>query len=107
MWSIEATVQSGNNSDLISSLGESLNEIVTVGERRVVAGVYARVPPTIMVLLLAGSALSLAMVGYGRFAAISSGAMSAGPIVADVRGAWELTEITSAASRSITESRAG
>ena len=28
------------------------------------AGVYARVPPTIMGLLLAGSALSLAMVGY-------------------------------------------
>jgi hypothetical protein len=65
MWTIEVTVaQSGNNSDLIASLGESLNEIVTVGEQRVVAGVYARVPPTIMLLLLAGSALSLAMVGY-------------------------------------------
>ena len=56
--------QSGNNWDLIASLGEALNEIVTVGEQRVVAGVYARVPPTIMGLLLAGSALSLAMVGY-------------------------------------------
>ena len=65
MWTIEATVaQSGNNSDLIASLGESLNEIVTVSEQRVVAGVYARVPRTIMLLLLAGSALSLAMVGY-------------------------------------------
>jgi hypothetical protein len=65
MWTIAATAaQSGNNSDLIASLGESLNEIVTVGEQRVVAGVYARVPRTIMFLLLAGSALSLAMVGY-------------------------------------------
>jgi hypothetical protein len=65
MWTIEATVaQSGDNSDLIASLGESLNEIVTVSEQRVVAGVYARVPQTIMIILLAGSALSLAMVGY-------------------------------------------
>ena len=65
MWTIEAAAaQAGNNLDLIASLGESLNEIVTVGEQRVVAGVYARVPRTIMFLLLAGSALSLAMVGY-------------------------------------------
>jgi hypothetical protein len=65
MWTIEVTAaQAGNNSDLIASLGESLNAIVAVGEQRVVAGVYARVPQTIMVLLLAGSALSLAMVGY-------------------------------------------
>jgi hypothetical protein len=65
MWTIEVTAaQSGDNSDLIASLGEALNEIVAVGEQRVVAGVYARVPRTIMFLLLAGSALSLAMVGY-------------------------------------------
>jgi hypothetical protein len=65
MWTIVATAaQSGDNSDLIASLGESLNEIVAVSEQRVVAGVYARVPRTIMFLLLAGSALSLAMVGY-------------------------------------------
>jgi hypothetical protein len=65
MWTIEVTAaQAGNNSDLIASLGESLNELVAVSEQRVVAGVYARVPQTIMVLLLAGSALSLAMVGY-------------------------------------------
>jgi hypothetical protein len=65
MWTIEVTAaQAGNNSDLIASLGESLNALVAVGEQRVVAGVYARVPQTIMVLLLAGSALSLAMVGY-------------------------------------------
>jgi hypothetical protein len=65
MWTIVvAAAQAGDNSDLIASLGESLNEIVAVGEQRVVAGVYARVPRTIMFLLLAGSALSLAMVGY-------------------------------------------
>ena len=65
MWAIEVrAVQSGNNSDLIASLGESLNEIVAVSEQRVVAGVYARVPETIVLLLLAGSALALGMVGY-------------------------------------------
>ena len=65
MWAIEvAAAQSGDTSDLIASLGESLNELVAVGEQRVVAGVYARVPQPIIFLLLAGSALSLAMVGY-------------------------------------------
>jgi len=65
MWAIEvAAAQAGDNSDLIASLGESLNELVAVSEQRVVAGVYTRVPRTIMYLLLAGSALSLAMVGY-------------------------------------------
>ncbi len=65
MWAIEvAAVQSGNNSDLISSLGESLNEIVTVGEQRVVAELYTRVPEPIMLILLVGSALAVSMVGY-------------------------------------------
>ena len=65
MWAIEvAAVQSGNNSDLISSLGESLNEIVSVGEQRVVAELYTRVPEPIMLILLVGSALAVAMVGY-------------------------------------------
>jgi hypothetical protein len=65
MWAIETRVaQTGYSPDLMSSLGESLNEIVTVSQRRIVAGVYARVPPTIMFLLLGGSALSLGLVGY-------------------------------------------
>ena len=65
MWAIEvAAARAGDNPDLIASLGEALNELVAVSQQRVVAGVYARVPRTIMYLLLAGSALSLAMVGY-------------------------------------------
>jgi hypothetical protein len=65
MWTIQARVaQTGYYSDLMSSLGESLNEIVTVSEQRIVAGVYTRVPQPITLLLLGGSALSLAMVGY-------------------------------------------
>jgi hypothetical protein len=65
MWAIEATVaQSGHSPDLMSSLGESISELVSLNQTRVVAGLYARVPETIMVLLLLGSALSLGMVGY-------------------------------------------
>jgi hypothetical protein len=59
-----AVAQSGHSPDLVSSFGESVNEIISLHETRVVAGLYARVPDTIVVLLLAGSALSLAMVGY-------------------------------------------
>jgi hypothetical protein len=56
--------QSGHSPDLVSSFGESVNELIVIHESRVVAGLYARVPETILILLLAGSALSLAMVGY-------------------------------------------
>jgi hypothetical protein len=65
MWAIAAEfARSGPRDDLTSSFGESLNELVALNESRVVAGLYARVPETVVLLLLAGSALSLAMVGY-------------------------------------------
>jgi hypothetical protein len=65
MWAIEArVVQTGYAPDLMSSLGESLNEIATVGQQRVVADVYARVPETVIFLLLTGSILAVAMAGY-------------------------------------------
>jgi hypothetical protein len=66
MGAITAEVaRSGYSSDLMSSLGDSVSDIVSVGQSRIVAGVYSRVPETILILLLAGSALSLGMVGYG------------------------------------------
>ena len=66
MWAIvEPVARSGYNSDLMSSLGELVTDLVSINQSRVVAGVYSRVPETILLLLLAGSALSLGMVGYG------------------------------------------
>jgi hypothetical protein len=66
MWAItEAVARSGHSPDLVSSFGDSLSEVVALNENRIVAGLYARVPETIIVLLLAGSALALGMVGYG------------------------------------------
>ena len=65
MWAIVAEVaRSGHSPDLVSSLGDSLSELVALNETRIVAGLYARVPETVILLLLAGSALSLGMVGY-------------------------------------------
>jgi hypothetical protein len=65
MWAINARVaQSGHSPDLVSSFGDSLTEVVNLHESRVISGLYARVPETVLLLLLAGSALSLGMVGY-------------------------------------------
>jgi hypothetical protein len=65
MWAIAARVaRSGHSPDLVSSFGDSLTEVVNLNERRVVSGVYARVPETVLVLLLVGSVLALGMVGY-------------------------------------------
>ena len=65
MWAIqEEVVQTGYNPDIMSSFGDTLTDLITIHERRIVAGMYSRVPQTVLILLLAGSALSLAMVGY-------------------------------------------
>jgi hypothetical protein len=65
MWAIvAAAAQGGYSGDLVSSLGEVLTDISDLAEDRVVAGLYARVPETVLLLLLAGSTLSLAMLGY-------------------------------------------
>jgi len=66
MWAIEqAVARSGYLPDLMSSFGDSLAELRSLHETRIVARDYARVPETVLWLLLAGSALSLGMVGYG------------------------------------------
>ena len=38
--------------------------MIDVHESRVTAGIYARVPETVLLLLVGGAALSLGMVGY-------------------------------------------
>ncbi len=65
MWAIEAAAaQSGYAPDLVSALGDTLTEVATVAERREHAAIHARVPETIIWLLLLGSALSLVMLGF-------------------------------------------
>ena len=47
-----------------ASYTESLNETIDLATTREVAGIYARVPETVLLLLFVGSALTLGMVGY-------------------------------------------
>jgi hypothetical protein len=65
MWAINAEVaRSGHSPDLVSAFGDSLSEVIALNETRIVSGLYSRVPETVILILLAGSALSLGMVGY-------------------------------------------
>ncbi len=64
MWTIAEDEARTNPSDVTALFIESLNEVIELHESRVVAGVYARVPPTILWLLVAGVILSLGLVGY-------------------------------------------
>ena len=65
LWSIaEELARATPESDVLSLFIESLNEVIDLHEKRVTAGKYGRVPETILLLLLLGSMLTLAMVGY-------------------------------------------
>ena len=64
LWAIaEDTARTTESGDLVALFIESLNETIDLHETRVTAG-SARVPQTVLLLLVGGSALGLAMVGY-------------------------------------------
>lgn len=65
LWSIaEALARSTPESIVLGLYIDSLNDVIDLHENRVIAGIYGRVPETILILLLFGSLLTLAMVGY-------------------------------------------
>lgn len=65
LWSItEEMARAMPQSDTVSLFISSLNEMIDLHETRITAGIYARVPETILILLLLGSLLTLSMVGY-------------------------------------------
>jgi hypothetical protein len=65
LWSItEELARTSPNSDVLALFIASLNEMIDLHETRVIAGQNVRVPETILILLLFGSLLTLAMVGY-------------------------------------------
>jgi hypothetical protein len=65
LWSItEELARAAPASDVLALFISSLNETIDLHETRVIAGLYARVPETILILLLLGSMLTLGMVGY-------------------------------------------
>ena len=65
LWARAEAVVRVQSNDVIALYIESLNEVIDLHTSRVIAAIYARVPETILILLLVGSALTLAMVGYG------------------------------------------
>jgi hypothetical protein len=65
LWAVAERVATEYvDSDLTALVVDSINEIIRVSSYRVTAGVYARVPETILLLLFALTALAIAMVGY-------------------------------------------
>jgi hypothetical protein len=65
LWTIgEGVAKTTNQGDLVSLYLDSLNQTIDLHETRVTAGLYARVPETVVLLLIFGSGLSLLMVGY-------------------------------------------
>ena len=65
IWSItEGLARATPDSDVLALFIASLNETIDLHETRVIAGLYARVPETILILLLLASMLTLGMVGY-------------------------------------------
>ena len=64
LWThAEAVVAAGYDSDIIALFVDSLNEVIDVHEERLIAG-QARVPESIIVLLVIGGGLSVAMIGF-------------------------------------------
>jgi hypothetical protein len=66
LWSMaEDLARATPDSDVLALYIESLNETIDLNETRITAGLYARVPDTVLILLIVGSTLTLGMVGYG------------------------------------------
>jgi hypothetical protein len=65
MWTIaEELARESGERPVVAIFIESLNETIDLHTSRVTAGLYARVPPTVIWFLVAGVVLSVAMVGY-------------------------------------------
>ncbi len=65
LWAIaEELARTTPDSEVLGLYIASLNEMIDVATMRQTAGIYARVPETVLLQLFAGSALTLGMVGY-------------------------------------------
>jgi len=65
LWSIaEDLARETPESDVLALYIDTLNETIDMNTNRLVAGLYARVPEPVLVLLFVGAALALGMVGF-------------------------------------------
>jgi hypothetical protein len=66
LWAMAADLaRTTPDSTVLALYIEALNDTIDINETRIVAGIYARVPETVLLLLIVGSALTLGMVGFG------------------------------------------
>jgi hypothetical protein len=78
MWTIaEKLARDQGDRPVVAIFIESLNETIDLHESRITAGLYSRVPPTVIWFLVAGVVFSVGMVGYnagltGRRSTISA-----------------------------------
>ena len=65
MWTLtEELAREAGERPVVAIFVESLNETIDLHESRITAGLYARVPPTVIWLLIVGVVFSVGMVGY-------------------------------------------
>jgi hypothetical protein len=65
MWTItEELARESGDRPVVAIFIESLNETIDLHESRITAGLYARVPPTVIWLLVVGVIFGVGMVGY-------------------------------------------
>jgi hypothetical protein len=65
LWSMaEDLARATPDSVVLGLYIDALNDTIDVNETRITAGLYARVPQTVLLLLIVGSVLTLGMVGY-------------------------------------------
>lgn len=66
LWAMaEDLARAEPQSDVLALYIDALNDTIDVNETRIIAGIFARVPVTVLTLLIVGSVLTLGMVGYG------------------------------------------
>jgi len=78
LWSIsEGLARATPDSEVLALFIASLNESIDLHTTRITAGLYARVPTTILILLLLCSLLTLTMVGYNAGLALRRSPLTA------------------------------
>lgn len=65
LWSIaEDLARSAPDSEVLGLYIDSLNETIDANTTRIIGGIYARVPQTVLAMLLLGFVLTMGMVGF-------------------------------------------
>ena len=64
LWTMVEQMAKTESSDVFALYIESVNDVINLHKSRATAIVYARVPESVVILLILGAGITLAMVGY-------------------------------------------